>query len=150
MTGKRREILDAITRALALEKEKLDFYSVAERKTTHPEGQRIFAWLARTEEEHCARLTELYASLNQGGRLSSYGGDAIALEPPAADVAAFQADDREALGIASGIERKAIDFFDELAARIADPEGKRLLEALRDEEKEHLRVIEEQCRQFTG
>lgn len=150
MTGKRRESLDAITRALVLEKETLDFYRVAENKIAHPEGRRIFSWLARTEEEHCLRLTELYTALNEGGGRVLYGGSAVPLEPVPGDVAAFKADDRETLEIAMGIERKAIDYFDELASLTTDPEGRRILEALRDEETAQLRVIEEKCRQIAG
>lgn len=150
MTGKRRETLDAITRALVLEKETLDFYTVAEKKACHPEGRRLFKWLALTEEEHCLRLTELYTALNKGGRLVFSGGSALPLEPAPGDVAAFQADDREALELAIGIERKSIDYFDELASLTTDPDGRRILETLRDEEKAQLRVIEEKCRQLAG
>lgn len=150
MNGKRRENLDAITRALVLEKETLDFYRIAEQKTGHPEGRRIFNWLARTEEEHCLRLTELYTAVNEGGGRVLYGGSAVPLEPGSGDVTDFLAEDRETLEIAMGIERKAIDFLDELAAGTTDPEGRRILEALRDEETAQLRVIEEKCRQIAG
>lgn len=150
MTGKGKETLNAIMRALELEKETFEFYTVAEQKTIHPEGKRIFRWLAKTEEEHYLRLKELYASLNEGGSWLSYAGTSLRLEPEGADFTGFQADDREALEIAMGIERKGIDFFDELAARIRDPDGKRMLETLRDEEKEHLRVIEAQSRVIAG
>lgn len=150
MTAKRKETLDAIMRALELEKETFDFYTVAEQNTSNPEGKRIFRWLARTEEEHYVRLNELYSSLHAGGRWVCYGGTTVALEPEGTDRAGFQPNDREALEIAMDIERKGIDYFDELAARTTDPDGKGMLETLRDEEKEQLRVIERKYRQLAG
>lgn len=146
MTGKGKETLNAIMRALQLEKETFEFYTMAEQKAIHPEGKRIFNWLAKTEQEHYLRLKELYSSLHEGGGWVSYSGTSLCLEPEGADFAGFQADDREALEIAMGIERKGIDFFDELATSIHDPDGKRMLETLRDEEKEHLRLIEAKSR----
>lgn len=146
MTQSRKEMLDAIMRALELEKETFDFYTAAEQKTFHPAGKRIFRWLAKTEEEHYLRLTELYTSLHDGGRWVFYGGSTIAIEPEGPDHVGFDTGDLEALEIAMDIERKGIDFFDELAARTTDPDGKGMLQTLRDEEKEHLRVVEEKYR----
>lgn len=146
MTEHRKETLDAIMRALELEKETFDFYTTAEQKTFHPEGKRIFQWLAKSEEEHYLRLTELYKSLSDGGRWVFYGGQTITIDTEGADRSGFDTGDVEALEIAMDIEKKGIDFFDDLASRTTDPNGKKMLEALRDEEKEHLRVIEEKYR----
>lgn len=143
MTQSRKETLDAIMRALELEKETFDFYTTAEQKTFHPAGKRIFKWLAKTEEEHYLRLTELYKSLHEGGRWVFYGGSTIAIEPEGPDQVGFDTSDLEALEVAMDIERKGIDFFDELAARISDPDGRSMLHTLREEEKEHLRIITE-------
>lgn len=151
MTARRKETLDAIMRALELEKETFDFYTRAEGKTFHPEGKRIFRWLAKSEEEHYLRLTDLYRSLSDGGRWVFYGGSTISLDTEqSGDRSGFDTGDAEALEIAMDIERKGIDYFDDLASRTSDPEGKRMLEALRDEEKEHLRVIEEAHRLRKG
>ncbi|SNB46849.1 ferritin family protein [Geobacter sp. DSM 9736] len=150
MTESRKETLDAIMRALELEKETFDFYVEAEQKTFHPAGKRMFRWLAKTEEEHYLRLNELYSSLHEGGRWVFYGGSTITLDAEGADHVGFGTDDLEALKVAMDIERKGIDFFESLAARTSDPDGKAMLERLRDEEKEHLRVIEEKYTALTG
>lgn len=144
----RKEMLDAIMRALELEKETFDFYTRAEQKTFNPAGKRIFRWLARTEEEHYLKLTELFNSLDQGGRWVFYGGTTIALEPdgPGEKQVGFDTSDREALEIAMDIEKKGIAYFEELAQKTSDPDGRGMLETLRDEEKEHLRIIAEKYR----
>ncbi len=148
----RREMLDAVMRALELEKETFDFYTRAEQKTFNPAGKRIFRWLARTEEEHYLKLTELFSSLGQGGRWVFYGGTTIALEPdgPGEKQIGFDTSDLEALEIAMDIEKRGIAYFDELAQKTTDPDGRGMLETLRDEEKEHLRIIAEKYRTIKG
>ncbi len=148
MTGKRKEMLDAIMRGMELEKETFDFYTRAEQKTFDPAGKRIFHWLAKTEEQHYLKLTELYNSLDQGGRWVFYGGSTIALDPegPGEKQVTYTTDDLEALEIAMEIEKKGIAYFDELAKKTEDPDGKGMLETLREEEREHLRVITDKYR----
>ncbi|BDV41486.1 ferritin [Geotalea uraniireducens] len=152
MNENRKETLDAIMRAMEIEKETFDFYTKAEHKTFNPEGKRIFHWLAKTEEQHYLKLNELYQSLHEGGRWVFYGGSTIGLEPGAAGEPQvdFNTDDLVALQIAMEIEKKGIDYFDELIAGTADAAGKEMLAALRNEEAEHLRVISEKYRAIKG
>ena len=144
MTENRKEMLDAIMRAMEIEKETFDFYTRAERKTFDPGGKRIFHWLAKTEEEHYLKLSELYSSLEQGGRWVFYGGSTISLDPdPGEKQVNFATGDLEALEIAMEIEKKGISYFEELSRKTSDPAGLEMLLKLRDEDGEHLRVITE-------
>ncbi|RNC70738.1 MAG: ferritin [Desulfuromonadales bacterium] len=147
-----KEILDAIMRAMEIEKETFDFYTRAEHKTFNPEGKRIFRWLARTEEQHYLKLNELYESLHEGGRWVFYGGSTISLDPagPGEKQVSYDTDDLQALEIAMGIEKKGIAYFDALMEKTTDPDGKSMLKALRDEESEHLRVITEKFNAIKG
>lgn len=148
MMENRKEVLDAIMRAMEMEKETFDYYTAAEQKTFDPAGKRVFRWLAKTEEAHYLKLTELYNSLSEGGRWVFYGGSTIALESEDEGGAhvGFTTGDREALEIAMEIEEKGIAYFDELLATTTDPAGTRMLESLANEEREHLRVITEKYR----
>ncbi len=143
MSEDRKEALDAILRGLEIEKETFDFYTKAEQKTFNPAGKRIFRWLAKTEEQHYLKLTELYNSLNSQGRWVFYGGTTISLEP--ADLGGkelgFDTGDLDALEIAISIEKKGIALFDELTRKTSDPDGKAMLKTLCDEEREHLRIV---------
>lgn len=145
MNEQAKETLDAIMRAMEIEKETFDFYTKAEQKTFNPEGKRIFRWLAKTEEQHYLKLNELYQSLNEGGRWVFYGGSTIAIEPAGADEkqVGFDTDDRQALEIAMEIEKKGIAYFDALLEKTSDKDGRDMLLALRNEEAEHLRVVTE-------
>ena len=140
-----KEMLDAIMRAIELEKETFDLYTQAERKTFNPAGKRIFKWLARTEEGHYLKLNDLHNSLNEGGRWVYYAGSTFDLAPAGSDeqMVTFDTDDLEALKIARGIELRGIAYYEELAVKTTDPQGKAMMETLRNEEIEHLRVITE-------
>ncbi len=145
MSEDRKEALDAILRGMEIEKETFDLYTRAEQKTFDPAGKRIFRWLAKTEEQHYLKLTELYSSLNNDGRWVFYRGTTISLEPAAlgGKEIGFDTSDLDALEIAMNIEKKGLALFDELARKTSDPDGKAMLKTLCDEEREHLRVISE-------
>ena len=152
MSENRKEILDALMRAMEMEKETFDFYTKAEHKTFDPAGKRIFRWLARTEEGHYLKLNELCTSLHESGRWVFYGGTTIELEPdaPGAPHVSYTTDDREALQIAREIEQKGIAYYEELLKKTADADGRQMLETLKSEEVEHLRVIDEQLAALKG
>jgi len=150
LSENRKETLDAIMRALEIEKETFDYYTRAEQKTFDPGGKRIFRWLAKTEEVHYLKLSELYTTLEEGGRWVFYGGSTISLESeePGEKPVGFTTDDLEALKIGMDIEKKGIAYYDELALKTGDPDGKKMLLRLREEEVEHLRVITEKYNQL--
>ena len=139
-----KDAKDAVMRALEIEKETFDFYTRAEQKTFNQAGKRIFRWLAKSEEQHYLKLSELYRSLDETGRWVFYGGSTISLEPGEGADVTFDTDDRAALEIALEIEKKGIAYFEEILAATSDPEGRAMLETLIAEEREHLRVIGEQ------
>ena len=140
-----KEMLDAIMRAIELEKETFDFYVKAEHKTFNPAGKRIFKWLAATEEAHYLKLSDLYNSLHESGRWVFYGGAGFDLAPAGDDEprVTFDTNDIEALEIAQGIEQAGIVCYEELIAKAGDSAGSSMLETLRNEEIEHLRIITE-------
>lgn len=143
MSDANKEVLDSVMRALELEKETFDFYTAAAAKTANPAGKRVFQWLAKSEEQHYIKLNELCTSLHSGGRWVFYGGTTITFDTTdaGADHVDFSTDDKAALKIAMDIEQKGIDYFNGLLAKTTDPDGRAMLERLRDEEVEHLTVI---------
>jgi len=144
-----KEMLDAILAAMEIEKETFDYYTRAEQKTFNSGGKKIFRWLARSEEQHYLKLTELYNSLNNGERWVFYGGTTIELEPDGDGHIGFDTTDLEALELAMEIEKKGISYFSELMQKTNDPDGKGMLQTLLNEEREHLRVISEKHKELT-
>jgi rubrerythrin len=143
MSVSKKEVLDAIMQAIEIEKETFDLYTRAEHKTFNASGKRIFRWLARTEEEHYLKLTELYNSYSAGERWVFYGGTSMTLDLEGDHGAGFDTGDLEALEIALEIEKKGIAHFDHLAHTTSDPDGTGMFKTLANEEREHLRVIME-------
>lgn len=152
MSEHHKEMLDAVMRAMEIEKETFDFYTRAEQKTFNPSGKRIFRWLAKSEEVHYLKMTELYSSLQDGGRWVYYGGSTINLEPEGEGEKAvgFNTDDKEALEIAMEIEKKAMSYFEDLERNTSDPEGKGMFRTLITEEQGHHRIIMEMYNSLTG
>lgn len=149
MSEANKEVMDALMRAMEIEKETFDFYTRAEQKTFDPEGKRVFRWLAKTEEAHYLKLTELYNALDQSGRWVFYGGSTISLEPEADQAGiGFETGDLEALTFAMDVEKRAIAYFEELLTHTSDPQGKEMLQALCREEEDHLRVITDKYQQL--
>lgn len=146
-----KTVLDALMRGMEIEKETFDFYTRAEQKTFNPEGKRVFRWLAKSEEAHYLKLTELYHALDQGGPWVYYGGSTITLEPQGAEAGVgFETGDLEALRLAMDVEQKGIAYFDELLSHTTDPDGRSMVQTLRREEEEHLRIITEKLRLLEG
>jgi len=142
-----KQILDAVMRAMELEKETFDYYVAAGHRTFNEAGKRMFAWLARTEEQHYQKLTELYATLHESGRWVFYGGTTVELEPVSSAVS-FDTDDIQALKIALEIERRGLAYYEELAAATSDPDGRSMLQTLRNEEQEHIRILSDMLQQL--
>jgi rubrerythrin len=144
MSAAEKTVLDTLMRGMEIEKETFDFYTRAEQKTFNAEGKRVFRWLARCEEAHYLKLTELYQALSRGERWVFYAGSTITLEPQGSEAGVhFETDDRGALNLAMEVEKKGIAYFHELLAHTSDPDGRSMVETLRREEEEHLRVITE-------
>ena len=151
MSETAKTVLDALMRGMEIEKETFDFYTRAEQKTFNPEGKRVFRWLAKSEEVHYLKLTELYQALDSGERWVFYGGSTISLEPEGDEPGVgFETDDIEALRLAMDVEKKGIAYFDELLSHTTDPDGRNMVETLRREEEEHLRVISEKLAKLSA
>uniref|UniRef100_C6E4H7 Rubrerythrin n=1 Tax=Geobacter sp. (strain M21) TaxID=443144 RepID=C6E4H7_GEOSM len=151
MSDAGNSVLDALMLGMEMEKDTFDFYVKAAQKTFNPEGKRIFRWLAESEETHYLKLAEIYKSLDAGGGWVFYAASTIELEPSDGEPGVgFETDDIEALRLAREIEEKGIDYFEDLLEKTTDPDGRRMVETLRREEEEHLRVITEKLHFLEG
>jgi rubrerythrin len=146
-----KTVLDALMRGMEIEKETFDFYTRAEQKTFNPEGKRVFRWLAKCEEAHYLKLSELYKALDRGEHWVFYAGSTIELEPEGTGTGVgFETDDLEALRLAMDVEKRGIAYFEELLTQTTDPDGRNIVETLRREEEEHLRIISEKLDELEG
>lgn len=121
------EILGA---ALELEAKGFTFYTQAAKKTENETGKRMFAQLAKEEEDHIIRLKQMFKDLYPKKtdkdiplfevEVSEYSGEV------------------EALKIAADMEKKSIQFYEDWAKGNLES----LFSVLIEIEKEHLELLQ--------
>jgi len=149
--------LDAIKTAMAAEKDAHNFYSKAAQKTQNPKGKDMFSQLADFEMNHFRHLKQLYDSLKGEGKWIAYPGTTffaktgkISKELSIGEEVGSQASDLDALSIAVKEERKAYEYYLEMARGATDPLGKDMFKKLAREEELHERVLNDQFYSLTN
>ncbi|MBU7013457.1 MAG: ferritin family protein [Theionarchaea archaeon] len=116
--------------ALELEDKGFRFYSEAARKTENETGRKMFAQLAKEEQEHIESLREKFSTLYP--------------ERAHKDIPVFETEvskysgEVEALKIGRDMEKESIAFYSEWAKGDLQP----LFASLIEFEKKHLEVLE--------
>ncbi len=151
MKAKESSPLHAIKTAMAAEKDAHNFYSRAAQKTENPKGKDMFAQLADFEMNHFRHLKQLYDSLKGKGKWIAYPGTSfsakrgrISKEPSVGEEVGSQADNLDALSIAVKEERKAHEYYLEMARGTTDSLGKDMFKKLAREEELHERLLNDQ------
>ncbi|MBE3099333.1 MAG: ferritin family protein [Planctomycetes bacterium] len=121
-----------------------DFYLEAAKRTTHPLGKQMFQRLSKEETTHAQMLQDW---ANQG--VCPVGVKFPPLEKEWLDKARAkilvaikgETTDLQALELGQDMERKAIAFYQDAAAKAADPPSKDLFLRLKTEEDKHLALL---------
>ena len=157
MKAKESSPLDTIKTAMAAEKDAHNFYSSAAQKTQNPKGKDMFSQLADFEMNHFRHLKQLYDSLKGEDKWIAYSGTTfptkrgkISKELSVGEEVGSQADDLDALSIAIKEERKAHEYYLEMARGTADPLGKDTFKKLAREEELHERILNDQFYSLTN
>jgi rubrerythrin len=121
-----------------------DFYTEAASRTTHPLGQQMFKRLADEETKH-ERLLQDWANV---------GVCPVDVKFPAIDKDFVKkgrakikervkpgTDDLDAIEMGQEMERNAIAFYQDSAAKASDPASKELFMRLKGEEDRHLALL---------
>lgn len=143
----RLNLQDALDLAVLIEKEAEERYlwfvaQLGERY--RGDAADFFGLMARNEQRHGMELAERRRSLF-GDAPSRVTADMIEdVEAPDTGKPRPYMSTRHALEVAMESEVKAYDFFDQALPGIQDREVRKLFEELRDEEKEHQRLLNEQ------
>ena len=149
--------LNAIKAAMEAEMDAHNFYSRAAQKTKNPKGRDMFSQLADFERNHFHHLKALYDSLKGEEKWISYSGTTFSEQGKKAsrDLAIGEevgpkADDFDALSIAIKEERKAQNYYQEMAQKTTDPLGSDMFKKLAREEELHQRVLNNQLYSLTN
>lgn len=140
------DLMDALDLAILIEIEAFERYRYfAEQLGDRFPGDAasIFRSMASNESKHGQQLNERREQLF-GDRPARVGKDDITdVEAPEFGAPRRNMSPLRAFQLALASEQKAHGFFDEALKHVRDPGVRELFEELRDEETEHVRMVEE-------
>lgn len=116
--------------ALKLERKGFTFYTRASQKTENDTGKKMFAQLAKEEEEHIVLLKNMFKDLYP----QSSGKDIPLFDEEISEYSG----EVEALKIATGMEKKSIQFYEDWAKGSLESLFTELIEI----EKGHLELLQ--------
>lgn len=143
--------LDALEKAIQIEKNGRRFYLQAAKRITDQRGKEVFLSLANEEEKHLRIVEKQYDSLSKGKgwlALAKAKGE-VDLEKPlfpqgkkALEKMVRPDDsDLDALLLALGFESDSYELYRKGYAETDDPQGKAMYEYLADMEWEHFETL---------
>jgi rubrerythrin len=138
-------LMDALDLATLIEVEAFKRYSqFAERLGSSAEGDAasIFESMAVNENKHGEQIAERRIALFGDQRPRVKITDIFDVEAPDVGAATRDMSALKAYWVALSSEQKAFAFYDQARRHVNDPEIKALFEELRDEEAEHVQMIE--------
>jgi len=147
------DIKEAVRRSIQTEKNAMDFYVRGAAQMKNAEARKVFELLAREEREHAGWFHNIYtgddipdleAFLNSGPAVDS---DWIKdLEK----VGVANLDLRKAMELAMEKERKLAEHLRNLAAKIADPQVRKVFEDNARSTDNHYQLIESEYARLMG
>jgi rubrerythrin len=139
-------LMDALDLATLIEVEAYKRYTqFAERlgSSSDDDAASVFQSMAVNESKHgdeiAKRRVALFGDLRPNVKLD----DLFDIEAPDFGASRQDLSALEAYEVALSSEKKAFDFYDRALRHVSHPEIKSLFEELRDEEAEHVRMVEE-------
>jgi rubrerythrin len=147
------DLQDAIKRSIQTEKNAMDFYHLAAANMKNAEAKRVFEVLMREEREHAGSFYDIYT----GSDISDF--DAFMASPPQQGeswiselekmlLADFS--ERRAMEVAMEKEQNLEASLRQMAARISDPQVRRVFEANAESTHNHYVLIESEYARLMG
>lgn len=150
MEATKREVLEALERAMATEMEGYQFYIAAAALTGDTKGKEMFQVMAKDEIAHFHSLKLFVSKLRekgtfQDGEKIDASGKGIPILPPEESLQerlARNPTEIEALKIGIDIEAKAVKFYSDMLQKSNDPEISELMAQLKHMENGHLTILQ--------
>jgi rubrerythrin len=136
---------DALDLATLIEEEACKRYTLFTKQLGRggPGPGSFFASMAENEEKHRRELSEKREDMFGDAPARVTLDDLFDVEAPDVSAPRRSMSLLQAFELAKSSEQKAYDFYDEALPNITDPDVRTLFTELRDEEMEHVRMIEE-------
>jgi len=141
----RLSLMDALDLATLIEVEAAKRYTqFAERlgSRTGDDAAAVFESMAVNENKHGEQIAERRLALFGDQRPNVKLDDIFDVEAPEYGAPSQNMSPLKAYWVALSSEKKAFEFYDQALRYVTQPEVKALFEELRDEEAEHVQMIE--------
>lgn len=152
-----KDVENAIRNAIVLEINGRKFFNHAAEVTHHPKGKKMFLHLAEEEVKHLETFGKMFNEILGGSDWKKeFNPDDVSGEAPLVEKLkeSLKQEDRkgevEALRIGMELERNAITFFQDAAAKADDPVAKKMFLEISEEEKFHFDLLQAQYDSVTG
>ena len=140
------DLMDALDLAVLIEEEACDRYKMFAAQLGHRftgDAASVFAWMAENEAKHGKELAKLRKPLFGDVPVRVSRDDLFDVEAPDQGAPRSNMSTLRAFEVALSSEQKAFDFYDQALAHVTNPDIRALFTELRDEEREHVRMVRE-------
>jgi rubrerythrin len=147
------DLKDAVRRAMQTEKNAMDFYLRGAEMMKNAEAKKVFALLAREESEHAEWFYNVYpgddiADLQEFLATGADQDSEWMKELIQVNAAGF--DERKAMELAMNKEKALAEHLRALAAKIEDPEVRKVFEQNATSTDHHYQIIESEYARLMG
>jgi len=140
------DLMDALDLAVLIEMEayrRYKMFTAQLGRRSVGDAADVFASMAENEAKHGKDLEERRKSLFGDAKMRVSLDDLFDVEAPEVGAPRSNMSALRAFEIALDSERKAYDFYDQAIPHVSNDEVKTLFTELRDEETEHVRMVQE-------
>jgi rubrerythrin len=140
------DLMDALDLAVLIEEEARDRYKMFAAQLGHRftgDAASVFASMAENEAKHGKELAKLRKPLFGDVPVRVSRDDLFDVEAPDQGAPRSNMSTLRAFEVALSSEQKAFDFYDQALAHVTNPDIRALFTELRDEEREHVRMVRE-------
>jgi rubrerythrin len=150
-----QEFRDALEKARKLEIDGAEFYTQLAEKCSLAAGKQLFMSFAADERRHLKVVKDLAEGLGATiddmpmprETIRTLFADA---KEKMEDATAASAEEREAVGIALGMEKQSFALYDQAARDADDDAARKLMERLAQEENQHYEMLENTLEYLEG
>jgi len=145
------DLKDAVRRSIQTEKNAMDFYKRGAEMMQNLEAKKVFELLAREESEHAEWFYNVYPGDDIANLQEFLNAGADNDSEWMKDLNAVQDfDERKAMELAMEKEKKLAEHLRALAAKIADPEIRKVFDQNATSTDHHYQVIESEYARLMG
>lgn len=139
-------LMDALDLAILIEAEAWERYNFFSRQIGYRhagDAASIFVTMAKNEEKHGMQLRDQRLEMFGEAPLRVSRDDIFDVEAPEQGAPRWNMSPLAALQLALSSEQKAWSFYNDALEHVTDPDIRKLFEELRDEELEHIQMVEQ-------